>query len=600
MASPDPTPEPNDRRPRRPLLLAVLMAAAFFAAVAPTLRWQEFSGGSENLVVETVLEMRRGGPWLIPTLLDVPRVTKPPLTAWLTAAAVRQDTVARVTSRDRATRDAAFRELAWQVRWPSLLASCAMLLATYALARNLGLGPTVALASMAVCGSTLLLLRFARAATTDVQLALWVTVANAFIALAVIRGRTWAGCVGAGVALGLAFMSKGPVAFLQTLLPVALFVVWRLTSGTGFQPVPATTGDPPPVRNGYLLPVLAGTAVMLLIGLPWYGLVLYQHPGILRSWWAEVTREGATQLPRDPWYTYFVFLPWLAPWLAWFVAGAWVGALQLADLAPGTHGPVERAWRQGTVAALLLVAAPLVAMSLFKDKNERYTLPMLAPAAVLAARAAVGWWQTPPAERARDLAGHVVEAIHWLALIVIAIAAPLYIPTLQKVDWTDPLLRLDFGLAFAVAGVAILVAGIQLRRRGGPAGVAAAVAAPAAVMLLLQFPAMRMYGRMAVSDFKPVADAILTEYPDAAVYQYEPGGRTRVRIDLPIYLGRPTRAVGRDELPQAATTRPQVVVFLDRHAAQTPPLPPPWKELASGAGRNGGWKAYVLPAANGK
>ena len=57
--SPSESPAPGDRAarpgsaPRRPVLLALLIAGAFFAAVAPTLRWQEFSGGSENLVVET-------------------------------------------------------------------------------------------------------------------------------------------------------------------------------------------------------------------------------------------------------------------------------------------------------------------------------------------------------------------------------------------------------------------------------------------------------------------------------------------------------------------------------------------------------------------
>ncbi len=59
-----------------------------------TLRWMEFSGGSEDLNVGTVLEMRRGGPWIIPTLKGAPRTTKPPLTAWITAGIVRPGTVA--------------------------------------------------------------------------------------------------------------------------------------------------------------------------------------------------------------------------------------------------------------------------------------------------------------------------------------------------------------------------------------------------------------------------------------------------------------------------------------------------------------------------
>src|SRR4051812_44769463 len=165
-------------RPPRAWLASLLIAAAFFAAVAPTLPWLEFAGGSENLVVETVLEMRRGGPWYIPTLQGYPRLTKPPLTAWLTAAAAKPETVARLSSRDPAAREAAFREFAWQVRWPTLLSSCLMLLATWALG-DLLLGRPVGLVSAVACGSSLLFLRFCRGATTDVQLALWVAVTNA-------------------------------------------------------------------------------------------------------------------------------------------------------------------------------------------------------------------------------------------------------------------------------------------------------------------------------------------------------------------------------------------------------------------------------------
>src|SRR4051812_32996589 len=151
-------------RPPRAWLASLLIAAAFFAAIAPTLRWLEFAGGSENLVVETVLEMRRGGPWFIPTLQGYPRLSKPPLTAWITAAAARPQTVERLAMRDPATRAAAFRQFAWQVRWPTLLCACGMLLATYALG-DLLLGRPVGLVAALACGSSLLFLRFCRGAT---------------------------------------------------------------------------------------------------------------------------------------------------------------------------------------------------------------------------------------------------------------------------------------------------------------------------------------------------------------------------------------------------------------------------------------------------
>src|SRR4051812_27012147 len=205
---------------------AVGVAALVFAAVAPTLSWLEFSSGSENLVVETVLEMRRGGPWLVPTLEKQRRTQKPPLPAWGTAGAARPGTVAALADHDGARRATAYSYLAWEVRWPALLCSCLTLLAVYELGRVIG-DARLGLTAAAVCGTTALLLRFGRYATTDVQLALWVNVANVGLAWAVLRGRWWAGSLLAGAALGLAFMSKGPVCLVQTVLLVAGFAIWR-------------------------------------------------------------------------------------------------------------------------------------------------------------------------------------------------------------------------------------------------------------------------------------------------------------------------------------------------------------------------------------
>jgi hypothetical protein len=47
---------------------AFVIAVVVFIGVAPTLSWLEFSSGSENLIVGTILDMRRGGPWVVPNL----------------------------------------------------------------------------------------------------------------------------------------------------------------------------------------------------------------------------------------------------------------------------------------------------------------------------------------------------------------------------------------------------------------------------------------------------------------------------------------------------------------------------------------------------
>src|SRR5262245_60369093 len=90
----------------------ILLIGAFIAAVAPTLPWLEFCNTMENLNVATVLEIRRGGPWLVPTLEGRTRIEKPPLTAWVTALPVRPSTLAHLDDVDDASRAAAYERLA--------------------------------------------------------------------------------------------------------------------------------------------------------------------------------------------------------------------------------------------------------------------------------------------------------------------------------------------------------------------------------------------------------------------------------------------------------------------------------------------------------
>src|SRR5258706_8392596 len=133
--------QPSRDLPRWAVWMGLLLI--FFGGMAPTLSWLEFSGGMENLNIATALELRRdhhsilpvngnnADSWLIPTLEGESRVKKPPLTAWITAAAIRPSTVEAMSSLDPQVRRAAADRLAWEVRWPSLLAACLMLVATY-------------------------------------------------------------------------------------------------------------------------------------------------------------------------------------------------------------------------------------------------------------------------------------------------------------------------------------------------------------------------------------------------------------------------------------------------------------------------------------
>jgi 4-amino-4-deoxy-L-arabinose transferase-like glycosyltransferase len=583
---------------RQTCLPALGVALLVFAAIAPTLRWQEFSSGSENLNLATVLEIRRAGRWLMPTLQGQVRTQKPPLTAWITAAAVRGNTMAGLGEPDPARRDQAYARLAWDVRWTALVSSCAMLLATYGLGKTIGGGDArLGLLSAAICGSSLLFLRQARYATTDVQLGLWVTLANLCLAKAVLENRWWLGCTLGGIALGLALMSKGPVALVQSVVPVALFVGWRAwharsesgdvgRSGGGEVEIrnPLFTSRPPdPPTSLRFLPLLLGLLLMLLVGLSWYAMVYARTPGVMDLWVKEVTRVGAIEVEPDPWWKYFLLVPLAAPWSVFLIAG----------VASAVHALLERRGRP-IVLALLLLVAPVLIMSFFKDRKDRYLLPMAPAVAVLAARGVLDVWRSRPRPDAtwHGRAEPLLVTLHLFMLAVVAVAVPVAgaagvdaLRTREGEPWYTPLFAAVCAGAFAaLIGIALVL----YRARPG-----VLVAASVAVMLLLQAVVFHGYVRAeGRSDLKPLAYSVRAAYPTAVTsYRHN----RRIPGELSIYLNRAVPQVkSADEAEGRAANEGGVpVLFMFHKRGRPEPDPEPlvspgqkkWVPFARG-GRN--------------
>jgi len=579
-----------------PLVIVILT----FVFIAPTLMWIEFSGGSENLNVATVLEIRREHRWLLPTLQGEPRVAKPPLTAWITAGVVDDDTIAAMTSLDPAVRARAERALAWQVRWPFLLSSCLMLLATAELGRVLGSGGgnnrgdgdrdagdwRIGVVAAAVCASNLFFLRHGRMATTDVQLALWVALANVCLAHAVMRGRWWRGAIGAGFFLGLAFMSKGPVALVQSVAPLAVFLLWERWM-VRRRDRHLSSVAPPDVQASVVtrraMQLFVAIALFTLVALPWYAIVAWKNPNVWSLWQSEVTREGATDLPPGHWYAYISLFAFIMPWTAFFIAGM---AVIVRDASSRSLG-------RGMMLALMMVVVPIVAMSFFRDRKERYLLPMIVPASVVIARAVVEHFRTRHEGNAADRA---VVSIHWTILLVIAIGLPVAgvvsLKTIEGARWFSPALA---GVAGAI-GLAVVVAGIVAHRRWSGAIVAATL------LLMLGFQVLFMHGyrnsREGRSEMKPLATMILEQAPDASLYT---SGTKRMRApsDLSVYLNRPVPWV--DEASQIPPSdRPAVLVVRQREH-ESPPLPPPGMTSIGKTSRSESWwHAFLMPNPNKK
>jgi 4-amino-4-deoxy-L-arabinose transferase-like glycosyltransferase len=193
----------------------------------------------EGFYASVAWEMRQSGDWRTPSFLGEPWFEKPPLLYWLMLGSMRL-----------------FGENEFALRLPSAL-MYALTLALLAWWGNRQLGAGAGSWAALLFALAPLSLILARLAITDMALAFFLTVA--VIALWEVRGLGWS-LIG-GVALGLAFLTKGPFG----LGLVGLLYLWN-----------ARTLCAQGVRFRW---VLLALVVALLTALPWYFGVYLQHGG---------------------------------------------------------------------------------------------------------------------------------------------------------------------------------------------------------------------------------------------------------------------------------------------------------------------------------
>jgi len=548
----------------RDWLARILIPLLFFCATAPTLRWVEFAGGAENIVVATALEMRRSGEWVVPTLAGQKRLAKPPLAAWVAAISIDRQTFERTRDDSSADLESAYKRLTWEVRWPALLCGCIALAFTYDLARNLA-GRRLAVIAALAHGASYGFLRYSRIASTDVQLALWVTAGNFFLARAIVQNKRWSGCLGAGVAIALAFISKGPVSLLQTLLP---FVVFGSC---------ARASTPPQERQrGIWLPAIGGTILFAALALPWF-IYVASRTQAWSTWYVEVLRQDPT-VPKGSALNYLTIFALVLPWSAFFIAGVLIAIekIRLRPLPPIT-------------AALFLVVIPILVMVFFPDRKERYLLPMLSPAAILVAEGVMALRESVLAKRMVP-----VVAGHWLILIAVGILLPIAaaLPKLSGMKTSEGGPWLSWPLAIAASAVCgvLIILGVSLgRARTGPL-----VAVTVAIILLIQPLLMWGYSKSddGQSDVKNFAFALRRRFPGVPAYSYRPG--RRAPEDLSIYMNRTVHMLNSlKSVPPS--NRPQLLLVFDHRSFPAPSVGVAWSWVDSQKRGEGTWNVYYKP-----
>jgi len=367
-----------------PLFVTLLVVFLAGQAVRP------LTDSTEARYSEIAREMLASGNWLIPTLDQVPHLSKPPLTTWLMAGSM-----ALLGTNEIAA------------RLPGLLAFLGTIALVARLAALLG-RPQLAAWAAFLFGLSMAPLLGAVYPSTDTLLAFFETAAaTAYVMhqMGYPRARWWF-----FLSLGAAFLTKGPPALL---VPAAVIIGDRLLR--------AKNTFPRSTRP--LLLWVPGWLCFALLGLGWYIAVALTRPDTMNYWLHDevvnrifTSRHGRNQSPL----IYLVTLvagtfPW---WLLYF---------KMFKNSPRFVEP----WREG--ARPILVSwflLPLLVFVFSKSRLPAYLLPLFPALTLLLALEAPRWWRQVPARWFGIRPGYMVAYALFLAVLSLA-----SIPLSQRSSW---------------------------------------------------------------------------------------------------------------------------------------------------------------------
>jgi 4-amino-4-deoxy-L-arabinose transferase-like glycosyltransferase len=292
--------------------------------------------------------MLESGDWLVPRYQGEPFFDKPVLPYWLMAVAM---------DRLGPTPGAA--------RLVPVLASLAAVLATVWLGA-LVYGRTTGLAGGVVLATSLAFLGFSRMAMADMLLVAFTTTAVALGVRACRPAPPWWTAPALGAALGLAFVTKGPIGVLVPGL-AALVLVWRKRRW------PAAFGPGA---------TAVAVAVFALLGLGWFALV-YRRLGseplfyfFLRENLERFAGESY-DVGRPLWFYIPAYMAEGLPWSALLPLALW-RLLRRPDS--------DADEREGSRFLAAWAGLVLVPLSLSRGKVDYYLLPIYPALSLLVAR----------------------------------------------------------------------------------------------------------------------------------------------------------------------------------------------------------------------
>ena len=302
-------------------------------------------GPDEPRYVRIGQEMFQSGDYVTPTLNGRAWLEKPPLLFWVQAATLHL-----------------FPASEWSARLPvSILAILTALGCAYLLGSMVG--ARVGLLAILIVSTTPFFFAFSRAASTDLPLAAFLSLAM----LSIYKGHQtgnlgWA--ILSSVALALAVLSKGPVALILLLGTVISF--WVLT-------------------GSFLLTLkqsIMGIVVFLAVSLPWFFLV-WEANGqefIATFWLNHHLARFITDVhhhSQPVWFYVPILLIGCTPWIIFAATNAWRNWRYLSGAGVDSKRVDLYLW--------VWIVVTFAFFSLSRSKLPGYVLPAALPIAFLAA-----------------------------------------------------------------------------------------------------------------------------------------------------------------------------------------------------------------------
>ncbi len=327
---------PNYVNIYRALLIATILLgiAVFFLGLGniPFLSFNEARRAipAANMISE--------GNWLLPKLNGELYITKPPLLYWLSATASLLFGVVNE----------------WTARIPSALSACATAMLVHSFARR-HFGAWSALFALQIIIANAGFAMLGRQAGIEMLLSFlcFSALICAFKYTYEEVGRKW--LLLSYFLLGLAVLTKGPIALLFVTLPLLVDALYQRKP-----------------RQWQALSDPIGWLIFLLVGSSWYLAVTWQMG--FDIWQSTVQKDMVTKIygnSGEPIYNYILWL-----------AADFFPAFFLICISPLT---TWRAWKQRDVVISIMVAllVPFLIYTAFSDKHAKYLLPVYPIFAIL-------------------------------------------------------------------------------------------------------------------------------------------------------------------------------------------------------------------------